>query len=192
MRPVTHDYQSLNEYTLPLQGKPYYRSSGIIYAVDRNGDKYAVGQVDLERFDDQNFQYVFTPEWSVIDTLPSSIFQGIPGLDMSTRLERYYRVNMTPYFISERTPSESREDLWELLEAVGLDYYDRFEWLLRTDMRCGTDNLIVERQKLLGLSHLNRSTACHPISSQPTLFRFRGFKVSRRPATSSERFSFRF
>ena len=72
MRPVTHDYQSLNEYTLPLQGKPYYRSSGIIYAVDRNGNKYAVGQVDLERFDDQNFQYVFTPEWSVIDTLPSS------------------------------------------------------------------------------------------------------------------------
>ena len=49
MRPVTHDYQSLNEYTLPLQGKPYYRSSGIIYAVDRNGNKYAVGQVDLER-----------------------------------------------------------------------------------------------------------------------------------------------
>ena len=44
--PVTHDYQSLNEYTLPLQGKPYYRSSGIIYAVDRNGNKYAVGQVD--------------------------------------------------------------------------------------------------------------------------------------------------
>ena len=137
MRPVTHDYQSLNEYTLPLQGKPYYRSSGIIYAVDRSGNKYAVGRVDLERFDDQNFQYVFTPEWSVIDTLPSSIFQGIPGLDMSMRLERYYRVNMTPYFISERTPSESREDLWELLEAVGLDYYDRFEWLLRTDMRCG-------------------------------------------------------
>ena len=106
MRPVTHDYQSLNEYTFPLQGKPYYRSSGIIYAVDRSGNKYAVGQVDLERFDDQNFQYVFTPEWSVIDTLPSSIFQGIPGLDMSMRLERYYRVNMTPYFISERTPAK--------------------------------------------------------------------------------------
>ena len=69
MRPVTHDYQSLNEYTFPLQGKPYYRSSGIIYAVDRTGNKYAVGRVDLERFDDQNFQYVFTPEWSVIDTL---------------------------------------------------------------------------------------------------------------------------
>ena len=145
MRPVTRYYESQNEYTLPLQGKPYYRNSGIIYAVDRIGSKYAVSRVDFERYDDQNFQYIFSPEWSVIDTLPPSIFQGIPGLDMSLRLERYYRVNMTPYFISERTPSESREDLWDLLEEVGLDYYDRFVWLLRTNMRCGTDNLIVER-----------------------------------------------
>ncbi len=43
MRPVTHDYQSLNEYTFPLQGKPYYRSSGIIYAVDRSGNKVCCG-----------------------------------------------------------------------------------------------------------------------------------------------------
>ena len=127
MRPITRYYDSQNEYTSPLSGSPYYRNSGIIYAVDRCGSKYAVSRVDFERYDDQNFQYVFTPEWSVIDTLPSSIFQGIPGLDMSMRLERYYRVNMTPYFISDRTPSESREDLWELLDAVGLDYYDRFE-----------------------------------------------------------------
>lgn len=145
MRPIARSYEIRNEYTNPLSGKPYYRNSGIIYAVDRSGDKYAVSRVDFERFDEQNFQYIFSPEWSVIDTLPASIFQGIPGLDMSLRLERYYRVNMTPYFISERTPSEGREDLWELLDEVGLDYYDRFEWLLRSNMRCGTDNLIVER-----------------------------------------------
>ena len=145
MRPIVRSYEIQNEYTNPLSGTPYYRNSGIIYAVDRSGYKYAVSRVDFERFDEQNFQYVFSPEWSVIDTLPASIFQGIPGLDMSLRLERYYRVNMTPYFISERTPSESREDLWELLDEVGLDYYDRFEWLLRSNMRCGTDNLIVER-----------------------------------------------
>lgn len=145
MKTIRYDYSAKNEYTQPLSGKPYYRNSGIIYAVDRRQDKYAVARIDYERFDDQNYQYVFYPEWSVIDTMPPAIFQGIPGLDMSLRLEKYYRVNMTPYFISERTPSESREDLWELLESVGLDYYDRFEWLLRTNMRCGTDNLIVER-----------------------------------------------
>lgn len=39
----------------------------------------------------------------------------------------------------------SREDLWELMERVGLEYYDRFEWLIRTDLRAAIDNLIVER-----------------------------------------------
>ena len=145
MRPVTRSYEIRNEYTTPLTGNPYYRNSGIIYALDRSDNKHAIGRVDFERYDEQNFQYVFSPEWSVIDALPPSVFQGIPGLDMSLRLDHYYRVNMTPYFIADRTPSEGREDLWDLLGEVGLDYYDRFEWLLRTNMRCGTDNLIVER-----------------------------------------------
>ena len=66
---------------------------------------------------------------------------------MDLRLERYYRVNYIPTFIAERTPSENREDLWDILESVGLDYYDRFEWLLRTTMRSANDNLIVERRR---------------------------------------------
>ena len=135
----------MNIYTTPLSGIPDSRSCGMIYAIDLDDNRYAVCKVILERYNEQNFQYIFVPDWSVIDSLPASIFQGIPGLDMSLRWKEYYRVNMTPYFISERSPSEGREDLWELLESVGLDYYDRFEWLLRTDMRCGTDNLVVER-----------------------------------------------
>lgn len=66
---------------------------------------------------------------------------------MDLRLEKYYRANYIPTFITERTPSKNREDLWELLESVGLDYYDRFEWLLRTTMRSANDNLIVERKR---------------------------------------------
>ncbi len=111
---------------------------------------------------------------------------------MSMRLERYYRVNMTPYFISERTPSESREDLWELLDAVGLDYYDRFEWLLRTDMRCGTDNLIVERQKLLGLSHLNRVNSLPPDLQPTDLVTIQGFQSIAKTSHQLRRSSFRF
>lgn len=34
------------------------------------------------------------------------------------------------------------------MESVGLDYFDRFEWLLRTDMRSCNDNLIVERRRM--------------------------------------------
>lgn len=145
MKPIVRDFEPQNVLAQPLEGTPYYRNSGIIYAPDTDDNWFAVGRVDFERFDDQNFQYVFSPKWSVIDALPLSIFQGIAGLDMSLRLERYYRANMTPYFIEVRTPPENRDDIWELLTEVGLDYYDRFEWLLRSHARCGVSSLFIER-----------------------------------------------
>lgn len=148
MQAIRHDFQPINRITTPLAGTPSYINSGIIKAVMKNGDKVSVAQIDYQEFDEENFQYVISPYWEIVDGLPASVFQGIPGIDMDLRLKDYYRVNYIPTFISERTPSESREDLWELLESVGLDYYDRFEWLLRTSMRAANDNLIVERRRM--------------------------------------------
>ena len=148
MRAVVRDWQPRNRITTPLAGTPSYVNSGIIKAVMKSGEKISVAQIDYQEFDEENFQYVISPYWEIIDGLPASVFQGIPGIDMDLRLERYYRVNYIPTFIAERTPSENREDLWEILETVGLDYYDRFEWLLRTTMRAANDNLIVERRRM--------------------------------------------
>lgn len=148
MRAVVRDWQPRNRITTPLAGIPSYVNSGIIKAVMKSGEKISVAQIDYQEFDEENFQYVISPYWEIIDGLPASVFQGIPGIDMDLRLERYYRVNYVPTFITERTPSENREDLWEILESVGLDYYDRFEWLLRTTMRAANDNLIVERRRM--------------------------------------------
>ena len=147
MRAVVTDWQPRNKITTPLAGIPSYINSGIIKAVMKSGEKISVAQIDYQEFDEENFQYVIQPYWEIIDGLPASVFQGIPGIDMDLRLEKYYRVNYIPTFITERTPSENREDVWELLESVGLDYYDRFEWLLRTTMRAANDNLIVERRR---------------------------------------------
>lgn len=148
MRAVISDWQPRNRMTTPLVGTPAFVNSGIIKAVMKSGEKINVAQIDYQEFDEENFQYVISPYWDIIDGLPTSVFQGIPGIDMDLRLEQYYRVNYIPTFIAERTPSENREDLWELLESVGLDYYDRFEWLLRTTMRSANDNLIVERRRM--------------------------------------------
>lgn len=148
MRAVVRDWQPRNRITTPLAGTPSYVNSGIIKAVMKSGEKISVAQIDYQEFDEENFQYVISPYWEIIDGLPASVFQGIPGIDMDLRLERYYRVNYLPTFIAERTPAENREDLWEILESVGLDYYDRFEWLLRTTMRAANDNLIVERKRV--------------------------------------------
>lgn len=147
MRAVVRDWQPRNRITTPLAGTPSYVNSGIIKAVMKNGEKISVAQIDYQEFDEENFQYVISPYWEIVDGLPASVFQGIPGIDMDLRLETYFRVNYIPTFIAERTPSENREDLWEILESVGLDYYDRFEWLIRTPMRAANDNLIVERRR---------------------------------------------
>lgn len=147
MREVVTDWQPRNKITTPLTGIPAYINSGIIKAVMKSGEKISIAQIDYQEFDEENFQYVICPYWEIIDGLPANVFQGIPGIDMDLRLERYYRVNYIPTFIAERTPSENREDLWELLTAVDLDYYDRFEWLIRTTMRSANDNLIVERRR---------------------------------------------
>ena len=148
MQAVVTNWQPKNRITTPLEGTPSYVNSGIIKAVMRSGEKISVAQIDYQEFDEENFQYVISPYWEIVDGLPASVFQGIPGIDMELRLERYYRVNYIPTFIAERTPSENREDLWDILESVGLDYYDRFEWLLRTTMRSANDNLIVERRRI--------------------------------------------
>lgn len=144
---MRRDKMLISEYTMPLRGIPCFRSVGIIKAVDKMENCYNIGEVTFERYDDQNYQYIFSPYWNLIEYLPEDLFDGIPGIDMSIKKQHYYRVNMTPSFISKRTPSASREDLWKLLEEVGLDYYDRFEWLLRTDKYCGDDNFIVERKR---------------------------------------------
>lgn len=136
-----------SDYVTPIEGIPYFRSVGIIKAVDKNENRYNVAEVSFERYDDQNFQYVFSPYWKLIEFLPKDVFNGIPGINMDVKKEHYYRVNMTPSFISKRTPSRTRENVKELLDEVGLDYYDRFEWLLRTDRHCGDDNLVVERKR---------------------------------------------
>lgn len=149
-----------NEYNRPLSGRPYFRNVGLIKVYDRDNNRYSVGEVAFERFDDQNYQYIIKPYWECIDSLPKGLFQGIPGINMDLRRQVYFRVNMTPSFISMRTPSESREDVMHLMKSVGLDYYDRFEWLLRSEMKCGDDNLLVVRkpaqpQKIRGFENIN-------------------------------------
>lgn len=147
MYEVITNWQPKNNITTPLKGNPIFVNSGIIKAVMRSGEKISIAQIDYQEFDEENFQYVIQPYWEIIDGLPANVFQGIPGINMELRLDKYYRVNYVPVFITERTPSKNREDLWELLDSVGLDYYDRFEWLLRTSLRSANDNLIVERKR---------------------------------------------
>ena len=121
------------------------RTKGIICLDDEYGFTYVVSEIEYIEREDESFTYIFRPNYSVIDLLESKLFQGIPGLDLDLRREEYVRDNIMPVFISERSPQKNRENLIELLEAVGMDYWNPLEWLIRTDTKYSGDRLYVER-----------------------------------------------
>lgn len=121
------------------------RTEGCICIDDAYGFTYRIAKIEYIEREDESFEYIFRPNYSVISLLGDDIFQGIPGLDLDLGKEEYIRENRVPVFISERTPSKNREDLIELLDACGMDYLNRLEWLIRTDTRYSGDSLYVCR-----------------------------------------------
>lgn len=121
------------------------RTVGTICLKDNAGTEYHISKIEYVEREDGSFYYVFTPDYSVIDLLPANLFQGIPGLDLSLRKEIYIRENIVPVFISERTPGPNREDLDALLKETDMEYLNRLEWLIRTQMHYGGDLLYVTK-----------------------------------------------
>lgn len=118
---------------------------GLICLKDKIGIEYAVSYIEYELWENGEYEYRFEPIYSVIDLLDETLFQGIPGLNLEKRRRVYIRKNTVPVFISERSPSENREELWELLESCSMQYLNRLEWLIRTDTKYIGDNLYVKR-----------------------------------------------
>ncbi len=116
---------------------------------------YHIAEITYTEWEDESYLYEIVPNYSVISLLPSKLFQGIPGLDLDQRKDVYVRKNMVPVFISERTPDENREDLWELLESCNMEYLNRLEWLIRTNTRYSGDYLYVCRKDIQDLKFDN-------------------------------------
>lgn len=106
---------------------------------------YKVAEITYAERVDESFVYEIRPNYSVISLLSTKDFQGIPGLELGLRLDSYYRENVVPVFISERTPGPNREDLWKLLKDCDMQYLNQLEWLIRTDTRYSGDKLFVQR-----------------------------------------------
>ncbi len=119
-------------------------TQGIICVKDELEIEYQICEIDYRLWENEEFEYRFRPNYAVIELLGPPLFQGIPGLDLDKRKEEYVRRNRVPVFISERSPGPNRENLWELLEACGMDYLNQLEWLIRTDMQYFGDSLYVK------------------------------------------------
>lgn len=115
-----------------------------IFAIDKLNIKYSVCYLEQIYYEDDTFEYIFKPYYKIIELLDSTVFQGIPGLNLELKKESYIRKNKIPTFIYERTPQKNREDLWDLLDEVNLEYLDHLEWLIRTNKTYTGDNFVVE------------------------------------------------
>lgn len=116
---------------------------GLICLEDNYKFIYKIAKIEYEEWEDGTFRYTFYPFYNVIDLLPDSLFQGIPGLDLSLRKAVYERKNIVPTFISERTPSEHREDVRGLMEECEMQTLNRLEWLIKTNRRYSGDRFFV-------------------------------------------------
>lgn len=108
--------------------------------------EYRVAFITYREWEDGSFRYEIEPCYAVTDLLEPPLFQGIPGINLELRRSVYVRENRTPVFVSERTPAENREDVRVLLDAEGLEYLNRLEWLIRTKTRYSGDSLYVRRR----------------------------------------------
>ena len=117
------------------------KETGLICLKDALGIEYVICKLTYILNKNETFKYIFKPNYSVISLLKPPVFEGIPGLNLDLKREEYIRENIIPVFIAERVPQKNREDLYELLDAVGLDFIDPIEYLIRTDLQYFGDNL---------------------------------------------------
>ncbi|MDO5445104.1 MAG: helix-turn-helix domain-containing protein [Eubacteriales bacterium] len=120
-------------------------TDALICLKDDFGIEYVVCKIEYKIWETEEFEYRFTPVYPVIDLLDSNTFQGIPGIDLDKRKPEYVRKNIVPTFISERAPSNNREELWKLLESCNMQYLNQLEWLTKTDTHYVGDRLYVRK-----------------------------------------------
>ena len=123
--------------------------------IEHEGITYYVSDLSYTIWEDDSFEFVFTPNYFVIDLLPTSVFQGIPGLNLDERKEKYVRKNIMPTFISERVPQKNREDFFELLKEAGMDYLNPIEYLLKTKKQYSGDPLKLKEKNVKTLANIN-------------------------------------
>lgn len=120
-----------------------YESNANICVKGNHNIVYRVAEIQYLEKEDGYTRYTFIPNYSVISLLDSKYFQGIPGLNLDLKRERYIRENMTPVFISERVPMKNRVDYQKLLNDVGLEVMEPIQYLLRTKLQYFGDNFFL-------------------------------------------------
>ena len=111
------------------------RTANMLY----NG--HIIGTISEEMNDAGETDWVIKINW---ENWAQSGYPQVAGIDMDLRLDEYNRTYV-PAFVEERTLPDTRDGLYEELEALGLTWNDRFEYMCRTHGLCGPSDITVER-----------------------------------------------
>ncbi len=68
-----------------------FESGGTICLKGQNNFIYKICKITYRLFEDESFEYVFEPNYFLIDLLDSKYFQGIPGLNLDLKKQEYIR-----------------------------------------------------------------------------------------------------
>jgi hypothetical protein len=137
----------MNNNNSPITNiKKIYSNFGYITYPFSNTIYFKICKITFEQFEDDSYQYIFKPYYDVLDGLAGIENNdiSIPGIDLSLKLEEYYRVNFTPAFVSDRTFSTNRENKFRYLKERGFTYYNRLEYLIDSPYRYAGDSLLVK------------------------------------------------
>lgn len=104
-------------------------------------DGIVIGTVSEERNDAGEFDWVIKMDWKGWERAGEP---PVAGIDLDLRLDEYIRTYV-PAFVEQRTLPDERDGLYEELEAVGLNWNDRFEFMVRHHGLCGPSRITVER-----------------------------------------------
>jgi len=134
----------MNDKNTPITGVAmiYSLSGYITYLIGKNLF-FKIGRVSYELFEDESYQYVIEPYYEVLEAFEDLY---IPGIDIELKQNKYYRVNMIPIFISDRTFPKSRVEARSLLNQKNINYYNPLLWLIDSDYRYTGDNLLVKSE----------------------------------------------
>ncbi len=106
---------------------------------------FKIAKLTYELFEDESYQYIFKPYYDAIKAIGNKA--DIPGINLELRQNKYYRVNMIPVFISDRTFPKSRVEARKLLKERNLNYYNPMLWLLDSNYTYTGDSLLLKSQE---------------------------------------------
>lgn len=135
----------MNEKTEPINGyECIFQTYGYISYPLGTNIFIKIAKLSYELFEDESYQYLFEPYYDVLDALGDLV--SIPGINTDLRKDKYYRVNMVPVFISERTFPSTRVEAKKLLREKGLNYYNPMLWLIDSEYKYSGDSLLLKSE----------------------------------------------